>query len=812
MPNRTHWELKRCLGKGGFGEAWLAEHAKTHEQRVFKFCYRADRLRSLQREVTLFRLLLEALGDRPDIARILDWNFDQAPYFVESEYTADGDLNQWMARQGGVGAVPLDVRLKLVADTARALAAAHAVGVLHKDVKPANILIRQPEGELPQAILCDFGIGLITDSDALVEHNITQLGITEALAGNVTTVRTGTRRYMAPEVLEGKNPTIQADIYALGVVLYQLAVSDLERVLAPGWEREIHDEVLCSDIARMVDRDPGRRPGDANVVAEKLIALEARRQARARQLAAEKKQIQERRRRRILIPAVAATTVIAVVMGMLSLRISQEADRANEQAHRAQAVSDYLTGIFDSANPYNLKGKDVSAKDLLDVGARELAVDPALEPGLRAQLYLTMGRAYAGLMDFATARSMLTVADGIAAQHKLTEVELPRLMAWATLARREGTLDDSRRLLDRALVLAENDENPLAVADVLDDRAATENLDLKHAEALPLLEQAVALRTRHLPASDVDLLQSRSELAETLNALSKHHRAAAIFEQVIAAYGDDQPAAIDTLQAYARLLLRTDRLDDAWHYADRAYTSAQKHLPEDHPALADVADTLASTLVPQDKFEEAEALHQSAYRIRQAALGDHPKTAQSVTRLANLYMNTDDYSLARQYFKETFRLNKELYGEDNYMSAASLVDYAMLLFDFPEAYGEAVESLEKATGIFDTTLGDEHWATGMAYLYLSRARYLVQDLPGAEAAGNRAVTVLDAAYPEGGYRHSLAYLQRGAVWFAQGRVNEALAAFDQHFPVLEEHRDPDAEDYQVAAEVYAAIKQAAQNP
>ncbi|MCP3961743.1 MAG: hypothetical protein GY719_28205 [bacterium] len=110
---RPNWELERKLGEGGFGEVWLAIHPKTGDRRVFKFCFDGERLRGLQREITLFRLLKEELGDREDIARILDWNFDRVPYFIESEYTAGGSLVDWAHDEGGLGAVPLATRLEI---------------------------------------------------------------------------------------------------------------------------------------------------------------------------------------------------------------------------------------------------------------------------------------------------------------------------------------------------------------------------------------------------------------------------------------------------------------------------------------------------------------------------------------------------------------------------------------------------------------------------------------------------------------------------------------------------------------------------
>ena len=125
---------------------------------MFKFCYDAASLRSLQREITLFRLLKEELGERDDITRVLDWSFDEAPYFVESEYTEGGNLVDWAEEQGGLAELSIEVRLEIVAQVATALAAAHSVGVLHKDVKPSNILIWTRDGQ-PRARLADFGVG-----------------------------------------------------------------------------------------------------------------------------------------------------------------------------------------------------------------------------------------------------------------------------------------------------------------------------------------------------------------------------------------------------------------------------------------------------------------------------------------------------------------------------------------------------------------------------------------------------------------------------------------------------------------------------
>lgn len=297
IPTRPNWVLRDRLGEGGFGEVWLAEHLKTHEKRVFKFCLQADRLRGLKREVTIFRLLKESLGERNDIARIFDWNFESAPYFVESEYTHGGNLLEWSEEQGGISEVPLATRLELVAQVAEALAAAHSIGILHKDIKPSNILITRDQAGNPMARLTDFGIGLILD-----QHQPALQGMTTAMGESsvlgAETSRTGTRLYMAPELIEGKTPTTLCDIYSLGVLLYQSVSGDFRRALASGWESDISDEFLLQDISECVDGHPERRIQSAVDLAQRLRTLDLRRMEKAARIEAEIKMQEEAERQR----------------------------------------------------------------------------------------------------------------------------------------------------------------------------------------------------------------------------------------------------------------------------------------------------------------------------------------------------------------------------------------------------------------------------------------------------------------------------------------------------------------------------------
>jgi serine/threonine-protein kinase len=306
IPSRSHWRLVEQIGTGAIGEVWLAIHEGTSAKRVFKFCFQADSLRGLKREVALLRLLKESLGSRPDIAQVIDWEFDQPPYFIETEHSEAGDLVAWGRQQGGIDKVSLETRVDVVAQIADALAAAHGAGVLHKDLKPANVLIREDAGGHPRVCLADFGIGLVTSREALEVPGVTVAGLTEALLSSTMETGAGPRLYMAPELMEGRIATPLSDVYSLGVILFQIVAGNFSRALGSGWERDIADPLLREDIAACVDRDPEERVDGPAELAARLRALPERR-ARARAVRS--------RRQTLRVGAIAAVVALVVAGG-----------------------------------------------------------------------------------------------------------------------------------------------------------------------------------------------------------------------------------------------------------------------------------------------------------------------------------------------------------------------------------------------------------------------------------------------------------------------------------------------------------------
>jgi len=316
VPGREHWRLTRRLDRSNSSEVWLAEHPKTHEQRVFKFAANDARLKGLKREITVARFLRQSIGDSPAFVRILEWNLETHPYVIESEYGGP-NLSEWAEQEGGLQEIPLPTRIAVIADVARAVADAHEAGVLHKDLKPANILIQSHAGGTHQVKVADFGSASLVEAAGLRALGITSLGLTQT-GGPQSASLTGTLMYLAPEVLSGHLPKASGDVYALAVMLYQIVAGNFRKPLAPGWEAGINDPLLREDIADAACGDPDRRMQSAAELVHRLTNLDRRRaqreeqsQAALRQQAAQKRRAQVQAR----APWVLLAAILVVVAG-----------------------------------------------------------------------------------------------------------------------------------------------------------------------------------------------------------------------------------------------------------------------------------------------------------------------------------------------------------------------------------------------------------------------------------------------------------------------------------------------------------------
>jgi tetratricopeptide (TPR) repeat protein len=376
VPHRPGYFLERKLGEGGFGEVWVAEDQFTRELRVFKFCFDASRLSSFERELTLVRLLRDELGKRDDIARLINVNLKEGPFFLESEYVDGGNLRAWGEADGRLASLPLKERLRLLAEIAAAVAGAHSVGVIHKDLKPGNIFMRQDSGGHWHPILADFGIGAIDDPARFKGRNLTIAGLTVSLPRSGG--QSGTPMYQPPEAGLGRTATIQWDVYALGVLLYQMVIGDFNQPLAHGWERglemaqgsdgrrrlpsppagegtpdgrlrkaatapapdssgELVLRLLKDDIGACVEGDPSLRLGSVAQLKERLETLDKRVADAQAGRRAERARVRLRRLGAALAASVAALVVVGGVgsFAVIEWWRAEALQKATDEARKA---------------------------------------------------------------------------------------------------------------------------------------------------------------------------------------------------------------------------------------------------------------------------------------------------------------------------------------------------------------------------------------------------------------------------------------------------------------------------------------------
>lgn len=428
IPGRESFVLESVLGAANRSEVWLARHGKLGHQKVFKFATTADSLRAIKREYTLSRTLRQELSESEyqGFASVVDTNFSESPYFLEFDYVGP-DLLRW-SEQSSWALLSRDERLGLFVGVARNLALAHNAGILHKDIKPANLLVRKVGAEVTW-VLTDFGSGQAVDPDRIRQLGITALGMTasDVLAeGNGE----GTLMYVAPELLSGHSSTVQSDIYSMGVLLFQVLVGDLKRPLSTGWQREVADDLLVQDITAATEGEPSRRLSGASDLVQRLQSLEQRKQqARDLTAAAEKaaqvqRDLDSRKARQPLVVGL----VLALSMGLttavaLGYKTRQAQAAVLTEARNATLISEFLRrDVLLSADTSRV-GND-RATTMLDVlnRASELAAKrfedaPRVEAAVARQLgeiYLRMGLPIRAQSQYRRSLLRLQVADSAA--------------------------------------------------------------------------------------------------------------------------------------------------------------------------------------------------------------------------------------------------------------------------------------------------------------------------------------------------------------------------------------------------------------
>jgi DNA-binding winged helix-turn-helix (wHTH) protein/serine/threonine protein kinase len=636
VPGREQWRLSRSMDVSGSSEVWLAENPKTHEQRVFKFAADGSRLKGLKREITVSRFLRESLGDRPEFVRILEWNFETAPYFLESEYSGS-NLAEWAELQGGLSKVSYDLRLQLLVDVAQAVAAAHDIGVLHKDLKPANVLVVPGANAGWQVKLADFGSASLFDPSRLRSLGITNLGFTQTASLETHQQLTGTLMYLAPEVLAGQSPSAGADVYALGVMLYQLTIGDFRKPLAPGWEAEIQDPLVREDIADAACGDPARRLNSAAELVERLGTLEQRRvrrdeleAAERRAKTAEHKLAQAQARRPWVMLALATLAAGLGVSFALYRRATRERDNANRQTAIASSINRFLSDdLLGRGNPF-VSGK--SSESLMDaIKQASPSIDRKFkgEPLVAARLHQTIARALDNRTDYPDARqeydragALFRQADGELSQDAII-VQLQR----TTLESRSYEKDSlplAKSILAQQEALIAKLPHPRADLPVwLSSAKGMVALIDNNAKSAAENFQAAVDEANALPEFDESArLTFKQRLGFSYIRLGEGAKAEQTFRELIDAFtrlvGPDSPHVLRVRMNLAQAFMIEKKYPDAVKEANSIYPEFVSQLGPDHELtmqlLATRAQSEGSLELWDDAIRDDLAIHALAVR------------------------------------------------------------------------------------------------------------------------------------------------------------------------------------------------------
>ncbi len=415
------YRLLQQLGDGGMGSVWLAERADgTLKRRVALKLPRMVWARDLSARMARERDILGSL-EHSNIARLYDAGVDQLGRpFLALEYVEGQRIDQYCDEQ----LLSVSARIRLYLQVLDAVHYAHVNLVLHRDLKPGNVLVNQ-RGEVR---LLDFGIAkLMSDEESPVPID----------QNSRTLARAMTPRYASPEQVQHLRLTLASDVYSLGVMLYELLIGASPLITQKGSRAEIETAILEGDLrtpsrAKVLDAVASRRAttptrlsrtlrGDLDAVllkamsrnlSERYPSVEAFRADLIRwleerpvlakppsRIAAVRKFIARNAVTVTFGSAAACTVVAAAVIATL------QAHEARIESRRATATRDFLIGLFDNANPELHGGREISAREMLS-GAEKM-LDESRQFGVetKSELYATTGRLWASIGDFDRAKS-----------------------------------------------------------------------------------------------------------------------------------------------------------------------------------------------------------------------------------------------------------------------------------------------------------------------------------------------------------------------------------------------------------------------
>lgn len=761
------YRLIRPIGRGGVSTVHLAVRADDayRQQVAVKLIQRGldpQEMRRFHQE----RQILAGLN-HPNIARLVDGGTtaDGRPYLV-MEHIEGWHIDEYCERYR----LEPNERLHLFLAVADAVGFAHRNLVVHRDIKPSNVLVTA-DG-VPK--LLDFGIAkLLNASLSSSELVSTQPSLQRMTAG-----------YASPEQVRGEPVTTVVDVYALGVLLYELltgerpyrfpsrAPQDIARVIceveptppsARARHRRLPDD-LDAIVLKALAKEPRLRYGSVGELGADVERFLSHRPVEARRPSLGDRLAKMVRRNRLSAALVGLVVLFALAMSVQTLRLAgalelarAERSVAEREWTRGEEVTAFLIELFEVVDPSAGAGDEIPARAILDRGARRVKTELANQPRIQAEVLDTIGRVFQNLGLYDRAEPMLADALRLRREH---------------LEPRHAEIADS--LAHLAFL-------------------SFERSDFEAAEALG--HEALEMRRELFGEAHPDVASSLHDLGELYRVQGRPDEAEALYREALAIrrarLGPFHRDVAESLAELGLLKTETGEAAAAEKLLREALAIWRAELGPAHHKLAMGLDYLAYALGAQGKNEAAESLFEDALAMQTELLGEaHPDVGLTLTDLGRLHYETGDLEAAEPLLRRALDIQQRLHGDRHPMVATAMNDLALVL----SANGELATAeplFKKALAIYRATLGEEHPAVPTVITNLARLYARRQDRELSESCFRDALLLNRRLYENPHPKIAFALFELGRLLSGEGAAGEAAALLAESLTMLEALEDPD---------------------
>lgn len=736
------YRLVREIGRGGMGVVYLAERAdgQFRKKLALKLVKRGMDTDEILHRFRHERQILASL-EHPNIARLYDGGAtdDGRPYLV-MEYIEGEPITDYCDRQR----LTVEERLQLFRTVCEGVQYAHQNLIVHRDLKPSNILVTA-DGSVR---LLDFGVAKLLQDQSGEDAPHTR-----------PWMRLVTPDYAAPEQFAGNRITTATDVYALGILLYELLTGS-----HPYKDSDGRNTFGIPDATKWVESPVARvkktvdsgvfharrtspnalvrrlRNDLENIVMTALHPDPVHRYRSAEQLFRDISRhlsghpVQARRqtslyrfwkfvgRNKIAVASVSLLIVISVLFGIFSriqqLETARERDIAETERDKALMLAGFMERLFDASNPYNPEPERIDtlrAFELLQRGARTAETELADRPELQANMFHSVGIAYRGMGRYEEAETYLSRA--LALRKDDPGVDVNELLeSYANLGFLhyvQGRHANSEEILREGLEIARDypGAGDIQLANVMHTLGVTLTDRNNWDEAEPLLRRALDMRVKEFGRVHQEVASTQGALASLLTSTGNQEEAHALMRESVRVrreiYGDHHPSVAIGLNNLAVELRAARRFDEAEEAIREALEINRASLGEQHLYVTQNLGLLGSILRFQGNLEAAEKKQAEAIRrYRQYHESDLPGLSIALIAYSGLQMALDRLDEAEAALLESMDIEKSSDQVSDYTVAIIKYRLGTVQYrqeDIEKAYETLAESATLMAGVLPPT-------------------------------------------------------------------------------------------------------------